>query len=285
MYDVIIVGNGPAGISASLYLKRAKKNVLVIGKGIGALEKADKIENYYGIESISGTDLHERGIKQAQRLGIEIITDEVIGLYYDTGFKVVTSNREYLAQKVILATGTNRQTPNVKGIKEFEGKGVSYCAVCDAFFYRGKDVAVLGNGNYAIHEAEQLRPIVNSVTILTNGEPLLENRSSNSFSVREDIIRQLRGENRVEEVEFENNDIAKVSGVFVAIGTASSSDLAKKIGAVIENNNIVVNDHMETTVSGLYACGDCIGGILQINTAVYEGAKAALHIITNLNKK
>lgn len=285
MYDVIVIGSGPAGISAGLYLKRAKKNVLVIGKGYGALEKADKIENYYGIDSISGKDLHKKGIEQAQRLGVEIILDEVIGLDYENHFKVNTSNREYQAKKVILATGTSRKVPNIKGIKEYEGKGVSYCAICDAFFYRGKDVAVLGNGNYALHEAEQLRPIVNSVTILTNGEPLVENRSDNIFLVRQEIIRELRGENRVEEVAFENNETKKISGLFVAVGTASSSDLARKIGAIIENNNIVVNDNMETTVSGLYACGDCTGGILQVNKAVYEGTKAALHIIANLNKK
>lgn len=282
MYDVIIVGAGPAGISASLYLKRAKLNVLIIYKGYGALEKASEIENYYGLnEVISGKELFETGLKQAKNLGIEIVKDEVTAVSFDEYFTVTTVNREYQAKKVILATGTNRKSPNIKGIKEYEGRGVSYCAVCDAFFYRNKDVAVLGSGNYAIHEAKQLEPIVNSVTIFTNGEQIVENRDGMDFEVEDKPIREFRGTSVIEEVEFENNDTKKLDGLFVAIGTASSSDLAKKIGAMVQNNNIQVNENMETTVEGLYACGDCTGGILQINKAVYEGAKAAMNIIAN----
>lgn len=279
MYDVIIIGSGPAGISASIYLQRAKKNILVIGKGYGALEKAHSIENYYGILSISGKELHELGIKQAKQLGISIVEDEVTNIAYGTDFTVTTINTEYEAKKIILATGTNRHAPNIKGIKEFEGKGVSYCAICDAFFYRNKDVAVIGSGNYAIHEAKQLENVANSVTILTNGEPIVENREEANFNIIEEPIRELRGTDTIEEVELENNTTRKVSGVFVAIGTASSSDLARKIGALIDNNNIVVDKNMQTTVPGLYACGDCTGGLLQVNKAVYEGAEAALHII------
>lgn len=279
MYDVVIIGSGPAGISAALYLKRAKKNVIIVSKHKSALQKAEKIENYYGIESISGSELYNTGIKQAERLGIPIDEDEVTNISYENNFIVTTVNKEYQAKYVIIATGTNRVTPNIKGIKEFEGKGVSYCAICDAFFYKNKNVAVIGSGNYAIHEAEQLKPVVNSVTILTNGDKMIENRSSSDFNVDETPIREFRGTNVMEEVEFDNNNTKKLDGVFVAIGTASSTDLARKIGAVIKNNNIVVNDNMETSVKGLYACGDCTGGILQINKAVYEGAKAALDII------
>ena len=188
---------------------------------------------------------------------------------------------------MILATGTNRKTPNIKGIKEFEGKGVSYCAICDAFFYRNKDVAVIGNGNYAIHEAKQLKPVAKSVTILTDGKPMIQNRGSsdfdlNDFEVDETPIREFRGGNVIEEVEFGNNNTKKIDGVFVAIGTASSTDLARKIGAVIKDNNIVVNENMETSVKGLYACGDCTGGLLQVNKAVYEGAKAAMGIVAKI---
>lgn len=279
MYDVVIVGSGPAGISAALYLKRAKKNVIIVSKHKSALQKAEKIENYYGIESISGSELYNTGIKQSERLGIPIDEDEVTNISYENNFIVTTVNKKYQAKYVIIATGTNRVRPNIKGIKEFEGKGVSYCAICDAFFYRNKDVAVIGSGNYAIHEAEQLKPVVNSVTILTNGDKMLENRSRSDFNVDETPIREFRGTNVIEEVEFDNNNTKKLDGVFVAIGTASSTDLARKIGAVIKNNYIVVNDNMETSVKGLYACGDCTGGILQINKAVYEGAKAALDII------
>lgn len=282
MYDVIIVGAGPAGISASLYLKRAKLNVLVIYKGYGALEKASKIENYYGLnEAVTGKELFEIGIKQAENFGIEMVQDEVTNVSLNEYFTVTTVNREYQAKKVILATGTNRKAPNIRGIKEFEGRGVSYCAVCDAFFYKDKDVAVLGSGNYAIHEAKQLEPIVNSVTIFTNGEQIVENRDGINFEVEEKPIREFRGEAVIKEVEFKDNDTKKLDGLFVAVGTASSSDLARKIGAMVQNNNIQVNENMETTVNGLYACGDCTGGILQINKAVYEGAKVAMNIIAN----
>ena len=279
MYDAIIIGSGPAGISAAIYLKRAKKNVLIISKGDSALEKAEKIENYYGVASISGRKLYEIGVNQAKNMDITIENDEVTNISYENNFIVTSVNRQYETKYVIIATGTNRKTPNIKGIKEFEGKGISYCAICDAFFYRNKDVAVIGNGNYAIHEASHLKPIAKSVTILTDGNEMVENRSTADFEIDETPIREFRGKNVIEEVEFDNNNNKKVDGVFIAIGTASSTDLAKKIGAVVKNNNIVVDENMETTVKGIYACGDCTGGVMQINKAVYEGAKAALNII------
>ena len=280
MYDVVIIGAGPAGISASLYLKRAKKNVLIVYKDIGALDKAHKIGNYYGVEEITGKDLFETGIKQAKNIGVEFMQDEVIGISFDEHFKITTVNREFESKFLILATGTNRMAPNIKGIKEFEGKGISYCAICDAFFYRNKDVAVLGNGNYALHEAKQLKDVVKSVTILTNGEQIVENRNEEmDFNVDNTAIKEFKGNKRIEEVEFEDNKTKKISGVFVAVGTASSGDLAREIGAAISNNNIIVDENMQTTVPGLYACGDCTGGLLQVNKAVFEGAKAALHII------
>ena len=283
MYDVIIIGSGPAGISAGIYLKRAKKNVLIISKGNSALEKAEKIDNYYGVLNVSGKELYELGIEQAKALDIHIEDDEVTNISFENNFIVTTVNRQFESKYVIIATGTNRKTPNIKGIKEFEGKGVSYCAICDAFFYRNKDVAVLGNGNYAIHEASHLKPIAKSVTILTNGKEIVENRSVQEFEIDDTPIREFRGSNVIEEIEFDNNNTKKIDGVFIAIGTASSTDLAKKIGAVVKNNNIVVDENMETTVKGMYACGDCTGGLLQVNKAVYEGAKAALSII-NVSK-
>ena len=283
MYDVIVIGSGPAGISASIYLKWARKNVCIITDENSALKKASKIENYYGVKSISGEELYNIGIKQVQDLNIPIVKDEVTNINLENNFIVTTVNREYEAKYVIIATGTNRTAPNVKGIKEFEGKGISYCAICDGFFYRNKNVAVIGNGNYAIHEAETLKPIAKSVTILTNGKEMIENRSTSDFEIDETPIREFRGNNVIEEVEFANNNIKKIDGVFIAIGTASSTDLARKIGAVVKGNNIFTNDNMETTVDGLYACGDCTGGLLQVNKAVYEGTIAALDIIKNKN--
>ncbi len=279
MYDVIVIGSGPAGITAAIYAKRRKLSILVISKGNGALQKTEKIDNYYGFENgISGEELYENGIKQAKNLGIDFIEDEVINIKYINQFTVETVNSKYEAKAVILATGVSRNVPNIKGIKEFEGKGVSYCAICDSFFYKDKDVAVLGDGNYAIHEFETLKPVASSVTILTNGNTMVENRDS-SIEVNSKKIREFRGDTKLEEVEFEDNTIQSLNGVFIAMGTASSSDLARKIGARIENNNIIVNENMETTVPGLFACGDCTGGLLQISKAVYEGAKAGLAVL------
>lgn len=281
MYDVIVIGSGPAGITAAIYAKRRNLSILVISKGNGTLQKAEKIDNYYGFENgISGKELYVNGIKQAKNLGIDFIEDEVINIEYINQFTIETVNSKYEAKAVILATGVSRNVPNIKGIKEFEGKGVSYCAVCDSFFYKGKDVAVLGDGNYAIHEFETLKPIASSVTILTNGNTMVENRDS-SIEVNSKKIREFRGDTKLEEVEFEDNTIQNLNGVFIAMGTASSSDLARKIGARIENNNIIVNENMETTVPGLFACGDCIGGLLQISKALYEGAKAGLAVLKN----
>lgn len=217
LYDVIIIGSGPAGISASLYAKRRKLSVLIISKGNGALGKTDKVDNYYGFPNgISGNELYQNGIEQAKKLGVELIEDEVVALNYFQNFEIETINSKYMTKAVILATGTNRIAPNIKEIQKFEGKGVSYCAICDAFFFKGKDVVVLGNGNYAIHEMEQLKPIVGSVSILTNGEQIVENRDV-EVEIDSRKIREFRGDNKIEEIEFEDNTKRKVNGVFIAI--------------------------------------------------------------------
>ena len=281
MYDVIIIGAGPAGVSAAVYAKRGALNVLVIAKDIGTLEKAKKIENYYGFKSITGEELYRNGLEQLKHLNIELVKDEVVQLNYTNKFEVTTVNNVFESKYVVLATGVSRNVPNIRGIKEFEGKGVSYCAICDAFFYRNKNVAVLGSGNYAIHEAEILKPVAKSVTLLTNNEKLVENRDID-LNVNEKKIREVRGYDKVDEVVFDDDTKEKVNGIFVAIGTASTNDLARKIGARVENNNILVNENLETNVKGLYACGDCTGGILQISKATYEGTKVGLEIINKI---
>lgn len=286
MYDVIIIGKGPAGISASLYVARANQKCLIIGKDLGALAKAHTIQNYYGLEKpMEGKKLAEIGIEQAKNLGVEVISEEVVGIDWNTTFFVKTVKHEYQAKAVILATGTERVTPPIAGLKEYEGKGVSYCAVCDAFFYRGKEVAVLGNGEYAMHEINELIPVVSRVTMVTDGKPcLVENRSEN-VAVVEKEVRAITGEGKVKEIDFKDDTKLKVDGVFVAIGTASSSDLARKIGARVSGKNIVVDENMHTTVPGLFACGDCTGGLLQVAKAVEEGAKAGLEAISYVRSK
>ena len=150
MERVIIIGSGPAGISAALYAARGNLEPLVIHNGFGGLEKAEKIENYYGLEApLSGKELHERGIRQAKELGVRFLEAQVLGMGGFDTFKVHTTAGTLEAQSVILATGSSRKTPKIPGVKELEGRGVSYCAICDAFFYRGKNVAVLGNSDFA----------------------------------------------------------------------------------------------------------------------------------------
>lgn len=284
MYDVIIIGSGPAGISAALYTQRGGLKTLIISKGSSSLEKAHKIQNYYGlVEEISGKELYKIGIEQAKRIAVEIIEDEVVQISNEKNFKVTTINAEYDATNVILATGINRKESTIKGIKEYEGKGISYCAVCDAFFFRGKDVAVIGDGNYAVHEAEMLKPIAKSVRIITNGKRMVQNRNIDVETIK-DSVKEVKGKDILEEIEFANGKTIKIDGVFVAEGIATSTDLAKRIGALVEGNNIKINENMETSVRGLYACGDCTGGILQISKAVYEGAKAGLEIIKKEDK-
>ena len=140
MEKVIIIGAGPAGISAALYAVRGNLDPLVINNGIGALEKAEKIENYYGLEHpLSGQELYDTGIAQAKALGVRILDAQVLGVGGFDTFVVKTTEGEFETQSLILATGSKRAAPKIPGVKEFEGKGVSYCAICDAFFYRGKD--------------------------------------------------------------------------------------------------------------------------------------------------
>ena len=186
-----------------------------------------------------------------------------------------------MAKNIILATGVSRNKSNIEGIKEFEGKGISYCAICDAAFYRGKNVAVLGNGPYAIQEINELLPIAESVTMLTNGNEVLDNISKNII-VNKKKIKRFVGNKKIEEIQFEDGTTQRIDGVFIAEGVASSVDFAKKIGARVEKNYIIVNDKMETNVPNIYACGDCTGGILQISKAVYQGTVAGLEVINKL---
>ncbi|MBR2552443.1 MAG: NAD(P)/FAD-dependent oxidoreductase [Erysipelotrichaceae bacterium] len=284
MSKVIIIGGGPAGISAALYAKRANLDVSVFYMPSSSLNKAHMIENYYGIEQISGQDLYEAGIKQAQRLNIEMIPEEVLSLEYTGRFNVVTGTNTYEADVLILATGAYRATPPIKGLKEKEGKGVSYCAVCDGFFYRKKRVAVLGDASYAAHEAEYLSNLTPTLYILTNGKEIKDDKLK-QYELHTGKIKAIEGEVKIERIVFEDDSVLEVDGLFIAEGSAGSVDLARKIGTLIENNKIVVDENMRTNIPGLYACGDCTKGLLQVSKAVYEGAQAATDVIKFLRKK
>jgi len=284
MSDVIIIGNGPAGISAALYTTRAGLKTTVIAKDGGALEKADKIENYYGFkEPVSGKELVESGISQAKRLGADFLKSEVVGIGYTDKLTVSATSGDYLADSVIIATGYQRKIPKIPGVLQFEGKGISYCAVCDAFFYKGKDVAVLGCCEYALHEAMELLPIAKSVTIITNGSEPIDNIPP-EINVITKLVAEFSGDDTLKSVKFQDGTSIPVSGVFIAIGIAGSSDLARKLGARTEGNKIVVDENMATNIPGLFAAGDCTGGMLQIAKAVYQGAQAGSEAVKYIRK-
>jgi len=285
MFDAVIIGAGPAGISAGLYLKRANKNVLILYHGESQLEKAHKIDNFYGFPlGITGKDLYINGINQAVNLGIEVKDLEVLSIQMNEKmeYTIRTSEEEFNSKVVILATGNKKLRPNIKGVELFEGSGVSYCAICDGFFYRKKNVVVIGSGTYAISEAAELKNVTPNVTILTNG---LELNGTTDIPVINKEIKEIVGEGRVSGVKFMDDTTLDVNGVFIALGEAGGADFAKKLGIYMEKDNIVVDENMRTNIPGVYACGNVVGGLLQINKAAYEGAKAGLDAVKYINEK
>ena len=284
MPNIVIIGSGPAGVSAALYAVRAGVDTTIITKGPGALGRAEKIENYYGFaQPVSGAELERRSIENAKRLGVRFVTAEAVGLTYTDKLTVEAVGGNYPADAVILATGASRAVPRIPGLAGLEGHGVSYCAACDAFFYRGRDVAVLGSGEYALHEVQALLPVVRSVTLLTNGAPLTA-QFPPEVKVYPQKVDAILGEKVVTGVQLSGGVQLPVSGVFVALGVAGSTALARKIGAEVNGNRIVVDEKMQTTVPGLYAAGDCTGGLLQVAKAVYEGAQAGTEAAKALRK-
>ena len=280
MPSILIVGGGPAGLSAAIYAARANVQTTVLYKDGGALEKTDKIENYFGFaDVISGPDLLARGRAQAARLGAQLVQTEVTGIEYaEKGFSVKTTAGAYAADAIILATGAPRATPPIAGVREFEGRGVSYCAICDAFFYRGKAVAVLGEGEYALEEARTLLPVAASATLLTNGASAPANLPD-GLLVDTRKVAAVEGDDKVARVLFADGEPIAVDGVFIAYGTAGSGDFARKLGAQVEGNKIQVSADLSTAVPGLFAAGDCTGGLLQVAKAVSDGAQAAMNAI------
>ena len=284
MSNIVIIGSGPAGVSAALYAARAGVQTTVLTKGPGALDRAELIQNYYGFaEPITGAELERRGIEGAKAVGVEFVTTEAVGLTYTDKLTVETLAGDFPADAVILATGASRAAPRIPGLAGLEGHGVSYCATCDAFFYRGRDVAVLGSGAYALHEVQALLPVVKSVSLLTNGMPLTAEFPP-EVTVYPQKVEAVLGEQVVTGVQLSDGQEVALSGVFVALGVAGSTALARKIGAAVEGSRIVVDEKMQTTVPGLYAAGDCTGGLLQVAKAVYEGALAGTEAARALRK-
>lgn len=307
MYDIVIIGAGPAGISAALYAVRANLKVAVLYAGETQLEKAHKIDNYYGfVDGISGIDLYNNGIEQAKTLGVEVKNEQVthiemLSSSFETSsetqkglYSVKTTLGEYQSSSIIIATGNKKLRPKIAGLIDFEGKGVSYCAVCDGFFYRKKQVAVIGNGEYALEEASYLAHLASSVTILTDGKSpdTVKDALSKLVASGDDAFKKIlveerkiisvsgNGESaRVKSVNLDGGDELAVDGVFVALGNAGGADFAKKLGLELEGDSIKTDEKMKTNAPGIFACGNVTGGLLQVCKAVYEGAVAGLSAV------
>ncbi len=282
MYDAIVIGGGPSGATAAIYLQRFKKNVLLIMKDSGALGKTAHIDNYYGfVETITGPELLERGINQAKRLGVEVIEDEVLSIDSFPDFTLKTIHGEYKSKTVLLATGRNQVNLRVKGFDNFIGKGISYCAICDGFIYRNKKIGLVGNKEFMLEELDILKNFSEDITIFTNGMTMDVPADK---PVVLDKIKEIKGAETLNKVVTENGEY-DVDVLFIAIGSPSASDFALRLGAFLENNNIIVEENFMTNVPGLFASGDCIGGLLQIVKATSDGAHAAIAINKYLKNK
>ena len=274
------------GISASLYTQRANLKTLVFYQENSNLNKTDKIENYYGFENgIDGKKLYENGLKQAKNLGVNLKKEEVINIKQNKEeFEIITNKEKYFTKTVILATGSKKAKPNISKLEKFEGKGISYCAICDGFFYKNKKLAVIGNGKYAISEINDLKNVTNDIILLTNGEEI-NDLKINDIQINTNKIEEIIGENKVEKIKFENGENLEIDGIFIAQGIAGSTDFAKKLGIIVKDNKILVDENMKTNINGIYSCGDCTAGIMQISKAVYEGMVAGLQVIKYVKEK
>ena len=276
-FEAIIIGGGPAGISAALYITRANFSIAVLSSGGGDISRAKKIDNYYGLPGISGEALFKTGHAQITELGGELILGETVGLEYDGEFVVKTTDEIFRAKAVVLATGKPKQTVKIPGVEEFSGRGVSFCATCDGFFYRGLSVGVLGSGEFAKEESDYLLNVASCVTVFTNGTEPTADFDSRCVMNTGKILR-LQGEKSLQQVVLEDSAI-QINGLFVAVGTASAADFAKKLGILTDNGNIAIDKDMKTNIPGIFAAGDCIGEPYQISAAVGEGAKAGLSAV------
>ena len=289
-YDVIIIGGGPAGLSAGIYCSRYGLKTLVLEAFAfgGNVRNAHIIENYLGFKSIKGLELaqkFEEHAKQYCNMKIEEVLD--IKKYNDK-FNVITNKGQYLTKVVIIATGSKHKKLGIKGESKLQGKGVSYCATCDGFLFKGKKVAVVGNGNGAASTVVYLQDICEKVYLISK-ELKAEKSIINKFKHNVEIIKswpkEIVGSNKVEEIILENNKKLKVDGIFISIGLMPTIELAKKLNVEIQGNYIKVNRKMETNIPGVFACGDVTGINLQIAKAVGEGSIAGYSAFNYLKKK
>lgn len=296
MYDIIIVGAGPAGLTAALYALRANKKVLILESNNygGQIINASIIENYPGISNISGFDYATNLCNQVKKYGADIKYEKVIKIDKN---KYVTTNKDvYLARSIIIATGAKNRKLKLENEEKFIGKGISYCATCDGNFYKDKIVAVVGGGNTALEDALYLSNIVKKVYLIHRraefrGENAyvddLKNRENIEFILNANII-SLRGNEKLESIEVKNelNEVfsINVDGLFIAIGQEPKNDIFKDIIDVDESGYIISSDGVHTNCDGIYVAGDARSKELrQLTTAVSDGSIAATVAIKEMN--
>ena len=290
-YDVIIIGGGPAGLTAGLYTSRHNLKTLILeGKKLGgkALE-AHWIENFPGFpEGISGEDLMNRFIAQAEKFGSEIKYETVIGIS-DFGDQKMVSTRQgfHQAKSIIITTGVNRKQLSIPGEMEHKGRGVSYCAVCDGPFFKDKVVAVVGGGHEAVHEAEVLAETVDKVYAIPGIKGFSDEfpelpriRGNPKIEVMEGVdLTEVGGSDFVEYIKLIGGDVEqlKVDGLFIILEHVSTTGIVQEAGLETDSGGcILVNNDMQTNLPGIFAAGDCSCKGMQIVTATGMGAKAAL---------
>ncbi len=277
-FDVVVIGRGPAGIQAAIYTQRAGFNTLVIAPGDGDLAKSHLIGNYYGfVDGIDGPSLQQHGIDQAKKLGVEFWTEEVTGTsFVEGGYEVHTTNKSVNTIAMIVASGLPKQQSKIKGAKELLGMGVSYCATCDGFFYKGQEIAIVGSGEFALSEAEELKSVVGKINILLNGKKASADFSE--YHVIADKISEVVADEEgfLSKVIFSDNSDLAVSGMFFAEGQANALNLAMKLGLETNERGIAVNSEQHTNLPGIFAAGDCTGGRAQVAVAVGQGAIAGM---------
>ena len=291
-YDLIIIGGGPAGLTAAMYASRYKLNTLLITKIPGGVAStASKICNFPTYEDISGFQLMKKMEDQVKSLNVQLVYDEVIKI---SNFRIQTAkNKEYEAKKIILALGTERRKLGIKNEMQFLGRGLSYCATCDCQLQKNKDVAVVGGSNAAFSSALLLADYANKVYLIYRGtelkaEPFWQEQVKKNKKIiilLNEEITQLNGDKFLESIKLKNKEL-KIQGLFVEIGSIPDTKLAQQLKLKTDSKGYIITDKQQrTNVKGIYAAGDITNNSLkQIITACGEGATAANSVYQDLNK-
>ena len=288
MRKCVIIGAGPAGLNAALYLKRAGIDAVIIEKEIpgGEMLKTNKIENYLGFSEIDGGELALKMSKQVKDLGVKIIRDKVLKVSKKDKFIIEMEKDSLEADYVIVATGRTPRKLGLRGEEELTGKGISYCAVCDGAFYRGKEVAVIGGGDSALTEALYLADLCSKVYVIVRRDlrasDVLQSRVKNKENIvvlKNVNVSELRYDESLSDILLDDGKMLPVNGMFIAIGGSPELSFLDGVGIEMEKGYIKTNDRMETNIKGLYAVGDVRSkDFYQIITAASDGAIAALSI-------